>query len=125
MNNSNVKEKNFFTYLQKQFKNNDLVNLNQLYVPNGSSGRINRFYSKEDSLWFSRLKISDNEKLYYFGSYDNLTPKAIMKFSNTSKKSSIKFFNEDVLILVKITDSKIFNEVKNLFSLKYATKDKS
>lgn len=69
MQNDNEFEKRFFTYLQKQFSRNDLIKLNESYVPNRSSNRVNRFYSSNDSIWFSRLKINDNKKIYYLGKW--------------------------------------------------------
>lgn len=118
-------EKKFFTYLQKQFSKNDFIKLNESYVPNRSSNRVNRFYSSDDSIWFARLSISDNKQLYYFGVMDDPTPKAIMTFNNDYSKSGIRFTkNEEVYFKVKL-DSEIFKHVNNLFTLKYATNDKS
>ena len=50
MNNSKDFEKKFFTYLQKQFSKNDFIKINESFVPNRASNRINRFYS------FSKIK---------------------------------------------------------------------
>ena len=125
MDNENKSENKFFTYLQKQFSINDLVNLDERYVPKGKSTKINRFYSRDNPIWFSRQKINEGEKIYYFGLNKDLSPKLIFKFNNELNKSSIKFIKDNVLLLVKITDSKVFNEIFNHFKLKYATKDKS
>ena len=125
MDDLNDFEKSFFTYLQKKFSKNDFIKLNESYVPKSSSNRVNRFYSSDDSIWFARLSISDNKQLYYFGVMDDPTPKAIMTFNVDYSKSGIRFTkNQKVYVKVKL-DSEIFHHVNKLFTLKYATNDKS
>lgn len=125
MENSNDFEKNFFTYLQKQFSKNDLIRMSESFVPNNSSNRVNRFYSSNDSIWFSRLKVTDKKQIYYFGRMDNPTPKAIITYNTDYSKSGIRFTKTgEVYFRVKL-DSEIFKKVNNLFTLKYATNDKT
>ena len=100
MNNSKDFEKKFFTYLQKQFSKNDFIKINESFVPNRASNRINRFYSSENSIWFSRLKISDKEIIYYFGIMDSPSPKAWIKFNIESPKSAIKFTKNGVYFFI-------------------------
>lgn len=118
-------EKKFFTYLQKQFSKNDLIKLNESFVPSRSSNGVNRFYSSVDSIWFSRLNVSDNKKIYYFGIMDNPTPKAIITYNANSSESILRFTkSEEVYLLIKV-GSDNFKQINGLFSLKYATNDKS
>ena len=125
MDNSNNLEQKFFTYLQKQFSKNDLIRLNESFVPNRSSNRINRFYSSNDSIWFSRLKVSDNKKIYYFGKMKDMVPKAIITFNEDYSKSGIRFSNEGDVYLRVHAEKDNFQHANDLFTLKYASKDKT
>ena len=116
MENSNDFEKNFFTYLQKQFSKNDLIRMSESFVPNNSSNRVNRFYSSNDSIWFSRLKVTDKKQIYYFGRMDNPTPKAIITYNTDYSKSGIRFTKTgEVYFRVKL-DSEIFKKENNIFT---------
>lgn len=125
MDNYNELEQKFFTYLQKQFSKNDLIRLNESFVPNRSSNRINRFYSSNTSIWFSRLKVSENKKIYYFGIMDDTIPKAIIIFNEDYSKSGIRFSDNGDVYLRIYAESDNFKHVNDLFTLKYATKDKT
>ena len=125
MQNDNEFEKRFFTYLQKQFSRNDLIKLNESYVPNRLSNRVNRFYSSNDSIWFSRLKINDNKKIYYFGEMDDANPKATVTFSTDNKESRLRFTKKEHVYLRVYAKSEVFKKLNKFFTLKYVSKDKS
>lgn len=121
------KEKEFFSYLQKQFPKNNYIKLDSKFIPNKTSNNLNRFY---DSIWFSRLKLPDNNNIYYFGliSEDNdlISPKIILKFNKELSKSTIRFSKDHVLLLIKLfKDSNYFNLLNNNLKIVYATKNKS
>lgn len=125
---SKIIEKDFFSYLQNQSIKNDFILLNSQYIPNKLSNKLNRFY--DDSIWYSRLKISDKKSIYYFGLNDDITqeivsPNLILKFDSSINKSTIRFSKDDVLLLIKIQrNSECFNILNKSFKILHATKNK-
>ena len=125
MENYNKFEEKFFKYLKRQFTQNDLVDLNKLFVPKNLSNQLIRYYSDQSSIWFSRLCLSETNKIYYFGLNGDTAIKAIIPFNNNNSKSALKFTkDEQVYLRVKI-NSKMLNNVNSFFTLKYVNKDKS
>ena len=121
---ANKMEKKFFKNVKNRSQKSNFLQLNNSYLPTKFIGKLNRFYLDKDSIWISRLKISRTEKIYYLGLEKNI-PTAIITFNNQSYKSCIKFVNEKVAILIKIEDNEVYNKINQLFTLKYATNDKS
>lgn len=125
-------EKEFFSSLKNEFTKNDYVKLDYLFIPIGFPHKLNRFYSNNESLWFSRLKINENQKIYYFGlksderlgQHNEIQPRVILKFETNINKSSFRFIKDNVLILIKTSkNSDVYFKLKELFDLRYAVKD--
>lgn len=97
-------EKEFFSSLKKGLEN-DFISIDNNYIPKPYSNKLNRFYSKDDALWFARLKIKDSKTIYYFGLKNNdvdvIKPDLILKFNAKSSLSPIKFINNQFVILTK------------------------
>ena len=117
-------EKKFFKYLKNECLNNNFIHLNYPYLPTDAIGKLNRFYLDKEDTWVSRLKLSDSEKIYYFGFKEDI-PNTIIKFNEQPYKSCIKFVKEQVAILIKIDNDNVYNEINKFFTLKYATNDNS
>jgi Rad3-related DNA helicase len=69
--------------------------------------------------------VSDNKKIYYFGIMDSATPKAIITYNENYNKSGIRFSNDGNVYFRIYVESDNFQHLNDLFTLKYATKDKS
>lgn len=97
-------EKEFFSLLKKGLEN-DFIRIDNNYVPKPYSNQLNRFYSKDNTFWFARLKIKDSKTIYYFGLKNNdvdvIKPDLILKFNAESSLSPIKFINNQFVILTK------------------------
>ena len=122
-------EKQFFSNLSGQFPKNDFIELDSLFIPKKASNKLNRFHN--DSIWFSRLKKSDKNSIYFFGlneeiSSNNLSPSLILRYDSTPNKSTIRFSkNNNVLLLIKVSKNSIFFKILiKRFKISYATKNK-
>lgn len=126
-------EKEFFTYLQRQFSKNDFVQLNQSFTPENCSNKLNRFYNDEYSIWFARLKKTDKEKYYYFGlKYDEsqkskeISPRLILRFNDDSKFSCVRIIKNQYAVMIKVdNESEVFSKLYEKFSLMTSPKYKS
>ena len=127
MENLIKKEKTFFSLLKNNL-NNDYIRIDKTYVPKNQSNQLNRFYSKEDSFWFARLKVKDTKIIYYFGLNNGggelYKPNLVLNFNAESALSSIKFVKDKVAILAKSENNDDSNIKKLSRSFKISkTKD--
>lgn len=122
MGNSLKIEQDFFSFLQKKFSKEDIIKLEYAFIPNGISNKLNRFYSNNTSIWFSRLKVNDGRIMYYFGSMEDeklgikskIRPRLILYFDKENTKSSIRFYKGDFLVLIETPKSgEAYAELKN------------
>lgn len=122
MVNSLKNEQKFFLFLQKHYSKEDVIKLDYAFIPNGVPNKLNRFYSNNTSIWFSRLKVNDNKIIYYFGSMEDeklgikskILPRLILYFNKEITESSIRFYKNNFLVLIKTPKSgEPYNELKN------------
>lgn len=117
-------EEEFFLYFKKQLFNEDIIKIPESFVLNKLNNKLKIFYNV-NSIWFSRLKVSDEETYYYFGLYDEncineniIQPKILLK-SNPKKVSSLRFLKNDCYILIRLSDnSEELKKLKKSFYLK-------
>ena len=108
MSNKIKQEKDFFSKIQKDLSN-DYIRIDKSFVPKLVSNKLNRFYDDNTLCWFARLKINDDNTIYYFGDNiedkENVIPKLILKFNSESNKSTIKFNKNKLFVLIKDSDN--------------------
>ena len=105
----------FYVNLIETLSEKDSVRLNNQYIPKNENNGLIRFFNEKNSLWFSRLKYS-NEIIYYFGLLNDnksnlVNPQIILKFNNDIKKSNIRIL-KNVLYLIVELDGEL-KEYKN------------
>lgn len=132
MHNSIKTENELYSFLKKQFSLSDTIRLYYSFIPNGLSNKLERFYSSNTSLWFSRLEVNNDEILYYFGLMEEeklghknkIFPKIILKFNTNINKSTFHLINEDIAILIIKPPKNVYHELNDMFRLVPVSKNK-
>lgn len=107
-----IQNENILLSSLEELSKTDTIKLDYSLIPNEiNSNKIQRYYKNIDSLWFSRVTVSDDEVYYYFGlkkdenfgGNNKIYPRLIVKLNNNESKSDFKFLKGGtVAILVKI-----------------------
>lgn len=111
-----------FDMIKKGFKNEDYIKWDEEYIPKEFNSKFKRFFHDSNEICFSRLKINDNESIYYFADKKERCPKLMLFFNTTTIKSNFKLYNGEILILLKINNN--LKEITDNFKVIYASKNK-
>ena len=104
-------EDKFYVNLINNLTEQDTIRLNKQFIPKNENNGLIRFFKDDNSIWFSRLKNS-NEIIYYFGlmndsnlNQQNDNPLLILKFNSDSKKSNLRIHKNKIYLIVKLQDN--------------------
>lgn len=111
-----------FELFKNNFKNSDYIKWNDEFIPKSHESKLNRFFDDSHKICFSRLKIKENESIYYFADKKERFPKLMLIFNQKTIKSNFKLYNGEVLILLRITEN--LNNINEKFNLRHASKNR-
>lgn len=122
--NPNIQEASFFKNLLHLLQRNEYIRLKHDIMPKPHDSKVKQNYKNNFLIWFLRMCLNNDEKIYYFGLKETEKfkkykpkPKLILKFNNNPEKSSIKISkNNSVSFLIKIDPkSHIYNKIREKF----------
>ena len=88
----------------------EYLEMNDFLVPEGYDNKLIRYYNNDDSIWFSRLNINDDESIYYFGLREEETQNEVLislvlNFNGDVKKTDLRLNKDNLFLLCKINDN--------------------
>lgn len=111
-----------FELIKNNFNRSDYIKWDSEFIPKPYKPKLQRFFDDSHKICFSRLKIQENESIYYFADKKERFPILMLIFNQKTIKSNFKLYKGEVLILLQITNN--LNSINNKFNLKYASKNK-
>lgn len=118
---SEFSDEELFQLFKNNFSKSDFIKWDNEYIPKPHKSKLERFYDDFHDICFSRLLIKENESIYYFSDKKERSPKLMLFFNENTIKSNFKLYNQEVLVMLRITK---INEIKKSFKLRYASKNK-
>lgn len=118
---SKFSDEELYQLFKNNFSKSDYIKWDIEYIPKPHKSKLERFYDDFHEICFSRLFIKENESIYYFSDKKERSPKLMLFFNENTIKSNFKLYNQEVLVMLRITK---INEIKKSFKLMYASKNK-